>query len=108
MDEKLKSPLKIGIIYFEKRYEKRSLVCINSKEKKINIRKINNVPDPSRIYLNFDQLICSHLLLQLNALQKTFLFEIIDHNNSRFFEMPMKKDIKINLVDWFCNEINLF
>lgn len=33
----------------------------------------------SGVRLNFDQIACSHLLLQMNSVQNTFDFQIIDY-----------------------------
>ena len=33
----------------------------------------------TKIRLNFDQIACSHLLLQMNSIQKIFDFQIIDY-----------------------------
>jgi hypothetical protein len=83
-DEKLKYfPKKIGIVFAEKR----------------RLEKI----------LNFDQIACTHLLLQMNSVQKIFEFQVITHEyTDQYFSMPPQDDHNDRFFEWFDTEISKF
>ena len=54
----------------------------------------------SAVRLNFDQIACSHLLLQMNFVQNTFDFQIIDYF--------VRDDCTKNILKWFDDKITEF
>jgi hypothetical protein len=84
-ENKERFPKKIGIVFIEE-----------TKKNK------------SKIKLNFDQIACAHLMLQMNSVQEIFDFQIVVHDeNMLFFETPTKTN-NIDLFKWFDEEISKF
>jgi len=75
-------PKKVGIVFTEKLSEKK--------------------------LLNFDQIASSHLLLQMNAVQKIFDFIVIAHDYENSFSNPPEDDENDKFFDWFDKEITEF
>lgn len=63
--------------------------------------------DKSKLVLNFDQLACAHLLLQMNTIQKIFDLQIIvNHRGLPYFHVPAKDHQ--DLFRWFDEQIRRF
>jgi hypothetical protein len=59
--------------------------------------------------LNFDQIDCAHLLLQMNSAQEIFDFQMISHDyNKEYFSNPPADDVDDKFFQWFDDEISKF
>lgn len=101
-------PKKIGIIFLEEIVGKRSLLA--PRKKAGGSSKTRLAPNKSKIFLNFDQLACAHLLLQMNFIQSSFDFQIISHDYELYSNLPRKSDWerRNKLLEWFNGQISRF
>jgi hypothetical protein len=101
-----KFPKKVGIIFLEELYDKRSYLGLRERVDRHSKTCLNS--NKSKIYLNFDQLACAHFLLQMNSNQSIFDFQIIAHEFGFYSNLPRKKDKNIELLKWFNKRIDRF
>ncbi len=100
-------PKKIGIVFIERIQIKRSLLKGTTEE-------------GSNPRLNFDQVACAHLVLQMNTIQSTFEFQIVipklikefsfqllptENNNKKNSRGDKKKNSP--MLDWFDNQVKI-
>jgi hypothetical protein len=92
-------PKKIGIVFIDDISDSKKILKNTLKELllKIKPKKENNKP-----HLNFNQIACAHLLLQMNKVQNIFDFQII---RLRFPHQLSYSPNEYNLK-WFANQIS--